>query len=141
VFTSQLWYVFTVKLETPEALMAFAKAYAKKLEPGTVIILSGSMGAGKTTFVQGLALGLGVTTPVSSPTYTYIHEYDSPTGRFVHIDAYRLEHPNKLWDLGLAEYLENSFVTVIEWGAGLEIPEAIRLEIRILISGRELIGV
>jgi tRNA threonylcarbamoyladenosine biosynthesis protein TsaE len=128
-----------VKLETPEALKAFAEIYAKKLEPGAIIILSGLMGAGKTTFVQGLAIGLGVTTPVSSPTYTYIHEYDSFVGRLVHIDAYRLEHPNKLWDMGLAEYLENSFATVIEWGAGLEIPEAVCIEIRILESGRELI--
>ncbi len=127
-------------LETPEALKAFAKVYAKKLEPGAVIILTGLMGAGKTTFVQGLADGLGVTTLVSSPTYTYVHEYDSPLGRLVHIDAYRLGHPDKLWDLGLAEYLEHGFATVIEWGQGLDIPQAVHLEIRILESGRELIG-
>ena len=124
--------------KTPEALEDFAANFAQQLKAGTVLILSGVMGAGKTTFVRGLARGLGTHNPVSSPTYTYIHEYASPQGQIVHIDAYRLENPNKLWQMGLAEYLESAFVTVIEWGDGLEIPEAMTLRFEILEHGRQL---
>ncbi len=127
-----------VLLETPEILEAYAATHAKTLKAGAVLILSGLMGAGKTTFVKGLARGLGATSPVSSPTYTYIHEYATPHGLLIHIDAYRLETPNKLWNMGLAEYLETSFVTVIEWGKGLEIPEAQHLQLEILETGRLL---
>ncbi len=128
----------TTLLETPEALESYANAYAQTLEAGAVLILSGLMGAGKTTFVKGLAKGLGATSPVSSPTYTYIHEYATPRGMLIHIDAYRLETPSKLWQMGLAEYLETSFVTVIEWGQGLDIPESKYLQLEILETGRLL---
>ena len=127
-----------VFLETPEALEAYANVYAQSLKTGAVLILSGVMGAGKTTFVRGLAQGLGATSPVSSPTYTYIHEYATPRGQLIHIDAYRLESPHKLWNMGLAEYLETSFVTVIEWGQGLDILQAQHLRIEILETSRVL---
>jgi tRNA threonylcarbamoyladenosine biosynthesis protein TsaE len=125
-------------LETAKNLEDHAAAFAQQLEAGAVLILSGVMGAGKTTFVKGLARGLGATSPVSSPTYTYIHEYQTPKGTLVHIDAYRLEDPQKLWQMGLAEYLETSFVTVIEWGLGLQILEAKHIQIDILEAGRTL---
>jgi tRNA threonylcarbamoyladenosine biosynthesis protein TsaE len=136
------WYFAPVKtlLKTAENLEQYAASYAQQLEAGSVLILSGVMGAGKTTFTKGLARGLGATSPVSSPTYTYIHEYQTPKGTLVHIDAYRLENAKKLWQMGLAEYLEMAFTVVIEWGEALleELPEAKLIRFDVVGDAREL---
>jgi tRNA threonylcarbamoyladenosine biosynthesis protein TsaE len=88
------------------------------LTPGDVVVLTGELGAGKTTLAQGLARGLGVTGPVTSPTFTLIHEHQ---GRwpFYHLDAYRLEDPAAVCELGLEEYFYGQGVTAIEWGERL----------------------
>jgi tRNA threonylcarbamoyladenosine biosynthesis protein TsaE len=134
-----------VKLEehvfdTPEALEEFGWALAATLNPGSVVLLVGPMGAGKTTLTKGIARGLGFTGEVTSPTYTYIHEYPTPQGVLVHSDAYRLEDARKLFGLGLEELIENARLTVIEWGEGLlddlENPVLIRLEP--IADGRKL---
>jgi tRNA threonylcarbamoyladenosine biosynthesis protein TsaE len=129
-------YTRAVKVKTvssAEALEQFAENLALSLEPGLVLILIGVMGAGKTTFTKGLARGLGFMGEVTSPTYTYIHEYPTPQGTLAHIDAYRLEPKSRLWQMGLDELLERSRLTVIEWGlefvAELENPLVIRLEV------------
>jgi tRNA threonylcarbamoyladenosine biosynthesis protein TsaE len=127
-----------MRFATAASLEQHAAEYAKTLEPGAVLILSGVMGAGKTTFVRGLARGLGATVAVSSPTYTYIHQYPTPKGVLVHIDAYRLETPNKLFSMGLEEYLETAFATVIEWGQGLNIEGARLLHFAVLPDGRDI---
>ena len=120
-------------VSSAESLEHFAENLARNLEPGRVLILVGVMGAGKTTFTKGLARGLGFAGEVTSPTYTYIHEYPTPQGTLTHIDAYRLEPKSRLWQMGLDELLERSRLTVIEWGlefvTGLENPLVIRLEI------------
>ncbi|APC09400.1 tRNA threonylcarbamoyladenosine biosynthesis protein TsaE [Moorella thermoacetica] len=89
------------------------------LNPGDILILNGELGAGKTTLTQGLAQGLGVTTPVTSPTFTLIQEY---RGRYplYHIDLYRLEDPEAMLDLGLEEYFGGEGITVVEWGGRLD---------------------
>jgi tRNA threonylcarbamoyladenosine biosynthesis protein TsaE len=127
-----------VHFASATALEDHAAEYATSLQSGTVLILSGVMGAGKTTFVRGLARGLGATVAVSSPTYTYIHEYPTPKGTLVHIDAYRLEDPNRLFAMGLEEYLETAFVVVIEWGEGLALEGAQHLHFVVVPDGREL---
>ena len=98
------------------------------------------MGAGKTTLTKGIARGLEFAGEVTSPTYTYIHQYPTPQGELVHIDAYRLEDARSLWRMGLAELLETARLTVIEWGEAL-IPDFERvtvLRLAILESGREI---
>ena len=130
-------------VSSAESLEDYAENLAISLEPGRVLILVGVMGAGKTTFTKGLARGLGFTGEVTSPTYTYIHEYPTPQGTLTHIDAYRLEPKSRLWQMGLDELLERSRLTVIEWGlefvTGLENPLVIRLEIvsegRLIVVG------
>ncbi len=125
---------------TPEALEAFGQELAGQLLLGSVVLLIGPMGAGKTTLTKGIARGLGFTGEVTSPTYTYIHEYPTPQGVLVHSDAYRLEDARKLFKMGLEELIENARLTVIEWGEGLrddlENPVLIRLEP--MAEGRKL---
>lgn len=89
-----------------------AKHLAGHLFSGCVITLSGDLGAGKTTFTQGLGHGLGITKLISSPTFTIMKQYRG-TMDLIHIDAYRLERLHQ--DLGLDEVIGTDGVTVIEW--------------------------
>jgi tRNA threonylcarbamoyladenosine biosynthesis protein TsaE len=96
--------------ETRE-LAARLAAYA---EPGDLILLVGELGAGKTTFVQGFGAALGVTEPITSPTFTLAREY---RGRLAlhHLDVYRIEQLGEVLDLALPELLDSGAVTLIEW--------------------------
>ncbi len=85
------------------------------VSPGSVILLEGTMGSGKTVFAQGVALGLEVREQVTSPSYTLIKEYQSGRIPLYHIDLYRVGSNESLWGLGLEEYLEGGGVCVIEW--------------------------
>ena len=85
------------------------------VKPGSVVLLEGTMGSGKTVFAQGVALGLEVKEHVTSPSYTLIKEYQSGKFPFYHIDLYRVSSDDSLWSLGLEEYLEGDGICVIEW--------------------------
>ncbi|MBI2861485.1 MAG: tRNA (adenosine(37)-N6)-threonylcarbamoyltransferase complex ATPase subunit type 1 TsaE [Chloroflexi bacterium] len=92
----------------------------KLLEPGMVVLLCGPFGAGKTVFVQGIAEGLGVQGPVSSPSFVFVHEHsgsrnDQPFVLY-HIDLYRIEGLSAAADLGLEEYFTSEGICVVEWG-------------------------
>ena len=99
-----------------EETMALARALAEKLGPGAVVALRGELGAGKTLFVKGLAEGLRTdpAIPVTSPSYTLIHEYPGPLPLY-HLDFYRLLRPEAALGLGLEEYFEGEGVTAVEW--------------------------
>lgn len=99
------------------------------LPPGTLLVLSGPLGSGKTTFTQALASHLGVAAPVTSPTYTLVHEYPSPEGPLVHLDAYRLAGGAGLAGAMLDDYGSRARLVVVEWGEGLleAYPEAWQL--------------
>jgi tRNA threonylcarbamoyladenosine biosynthesis protein TsaE len=109
--------VFTTAL--PEETRTLGEQVGKLLRPGDVVLLSGDLGAGKTTFTQGLAAGLGVATGVTSPTFTLVHEYAGPSLTLFHFDPYRLSGPDDLADLGFEEYLEREGVVVVEWAERL----------------------
>jgi tRNA threonylcarbamoyladenosine biosynthesis protein TsaE len=85
------------------------------LRPGDVLLLVGGLGTGKTCLAKGLASGLGVKERVLSPTFTLLREY---MGRLplYHLDAYRLEGPWDLYDIGVEEYLDGDGVLMVEWG-------------------------
>jgi len=95
---------------------ALAAAIAGLAKVGDVILLAGDMGAGKTAFAQGFGRALGITEPITSPTFTVVHTYD--TGRVVlhHADLYRLDRRSEVDDLGLDELTEGRGILLVEWG-------------------------
>jgi tRNA threonylcarbamoyladenosine biosynthesis protein TsaE len=105
----------TIRTSSPEATKAVATALGELLVGGDLLLLVGDLGAGKTAFVQGLALGLGVRGPVTSPTFTIVQEYEGRV-RLVHADVYRLDRVQDLYDLGFDELVDDDRVTVVEWG-------------------------
>ena len=106
---------WTLTLRSPSHTEQFGSTVGRRLQRGDVIALIGELGAGKTTFVRGVALGTGLEPHVvSSPTFTFIQEYAGPL-TLAHVDLYRLEQSRELADTGLAEYLNGDFVVLIEW--------------------------
>lgn len=93
-----------------------AAALATLAQPGDLLVLAGEMGAGKTAFAQGFARGLGITEPVTSPTFTIVQEYTGGRLDLHHLDVYRLQHLREVSDLGLGEMLDEDAVMLIEWG-------------------------
>jgi len=92
-----------------------AAEVADLLAPGMVLALHGDLGAGKTTFVQGLGWALGVRRPMTSPTFTLAVEYRMPRFMLVHMDLYRINDPEELVSMGFCEYIENGAVVAVEW--------------------------
>lgn len=99
---------------SPYATHRLAGELLKSLEMPVVLALTGDLGAGKTCFIQGLAIALGLDDVVTSPTYTLVHEYDSEPPLY-HIDLYRIHSNQEALYLGLDEYLEGEGITAIEW--------------------------
>jgi len=95
--------------------MAFAEQMAAKMQSGTVLGLVGDLGAGKTHFVKGLALGLGSSSPVSSPTFTLVHEYRDGTCPLYHFDFYRVDQLEEIVAIGWEEFLDEEGIVVVEW--------------------------
>lgn len=91
-----------------------AETVASALEHN-ILLLKGNLGAGKTTFTQFLLKKLGSEDEVSSPTYSIVNEYQSPKGKIFHFDLYRLKNIDEVYDIGMEEYLDNSFLCIIEW--------------------------
>ena len=118
-----------------EETIALAKNFAAGLRGGDVVLLSGELGAGKTTFTKGIAAALGVKEPVTSPTFTIIKEYDGASLRLYHMDMYRLS--GEVDELGLEEYLGKADgICVIEWCA-VEIKNARIFKISFEYEGDE----
>lgn len=101
-------------INNPKETESLAKIVGLAANPGDTIILSGELGAGKTTMTKGIALGLGIDQMIKSPTYTIIREYQQGRLPLYHMDVYRIE--NGADDLGLDEYFEGDGLSVVEWG-------------------------
>jgi len=103
---------------------ALGAAIGRLLGPGTVIHLRGEIGAGKTTLTRGILRGLGVTTPVKSPTYTLVEPYEGGRGPVYHFDLYRLADPEELHFFGAEEYFSPDSICILEWAerAGNALP-------------------
>ena len=96
---------------------SIAKQFAKTLKKGDVVLLNGEMGAGKTVFVKGVAKALGITAPVTSPTYAYMNDYD---GILYHYDCYRLSSGEDAEGLGLTDYFYADGICIIEWAQNIK---------------------
>lgn len=109
--------MYTFELESLSDTERFAKAFSDKLAPGTVILLSGDLGSGKTTFTQFLGKALGVKRHMTSPTFNIIKSYQGKF-RIHHMDCYRLEDSDE--DLGFDEYFNDNDVAIVEWPQFIE---------------------
>lgn len=115
----------------------FARALAPTMKPGSTILLSGDLGAGKTAFVKGLAEGLGIDTDeVTSPTFTLVHEYRGGRLPLIHVDLYRLDLAD-LDEIGLDPDLALTGIVAVEWAERLARPIPGATSVRIADDGGE----
>ena len=123
--------ICSIKLESLEATNLLASTILRKCSFGSLLLLTGPMGIGKTTLVQYIAAQLHSKARVTSPTYTLIHEYPTSSGVLTHIDAFHLPGSESLIRFGLDDYLERSRLVVVEWGEELRkpYPEAMHIDL------------
>ena len=105
-----------IRTATADETRAAGAELAALLRPHDVVVLTGELGAGKTTFVQGVAHGLGAMEHVASPTFTLIREYVSGRVPLAHVDLYRLDREQDVIDLALDELEDGERVLLVEWG-------------------------
>jgi tRNA threonylcarbamoyladenosine biosynthesis protein TsaE len=129
----------TTSLETssPEETEAAGEELGRRLQKGDLVLLRGELGAGKTTFVRGVARGSGSAAPVASPTFQLVRIYPGRL-QLAHVDLYRLEKGDELRDLGLDELLDVGAV-VVEWGDRMDDPDAAMISIEHLGGDRRRI--
>ena len=102
-------------IDSPEAMIAFGVAMAVDLKDGSVLALRGGLGAGKTHFTKGLAIGLGCQGEVTSPTFSLAHEYTGGHLPLFHFDFYRMDSEDEVVRIGWDDYLDTEGVVVVEW--------------------------
>lgn len=105
--------------DSPSRTREIARRIGEKLMPGDVLAFRGPMGAGKTTFIGGLALGLGITEPVSSPTFALVNEYSGGRHKLCHFDMYRISGPDDLESTGFYDYLDSGAILAVEWSENI----------------------
>lgn len=112
----------TFHTHSAEETTDLGRQLAAELEPGSVVLLRGDLGAGKTTLVKGIAEGFNAAEAeaVTSPTFTLIHEYRGPEVTLYHIDLYRIDTPRELDTLALDDLMEPNTILLIEWGEKFE---------------------
>ena len=96
-------------------LFAWGRRLGAEMSVPRVVTISGDLGAGKTTLVQAICDGFGVTEPVTSPTFALVHEYWAPRGVVLHLDLYRLEDARSLDSIGFDELMERDALVLVEW--------------------------
>ncbi len=124
---------------SPEETWEIARGIVEKTSGRTVIALHGELGSGKTCFVKGVALALGIEVPIVSPTFTIVREYRGKRPLH-HVDLYRLNTPDEVLALGFEEYLQAEGITAVEWAerAGDLIPhDSIRINFEALPEADE----
>lgn len=121
-----------IKTYSEKETFELGKRIANAVNPGTVILFYGDLGAGKTVMTKGIAAGLGITEMITSPTFTIMQEYEGGRMPLYHLDVYRIEDPDEMEEVGLNEYIYGNGLTVIEWAEQIEdiLPEdAIKITI------------
>lgn len=121
-----------IETNAPGETFALGERLGKQAKPGWIFTLEGDLGVGKTVFTQGLARGLGIEEPVSSPTFTILQEYDSGRLPFYHFDVYRIGDIEEMEEIGYDDCFFGEGVCMVEWAnlIGELIPEhAFRVKI------------
>ena len=109
-----------IETRSPEETFALGKKIGEMARPGEIYTLTGDLGVGKTVFTQGVAAGLGITEPISSPTFTIIQEYDSGRLPFYHFDVYRIGDIEEMDEIGYDDYFFGQGICLIEWANLIE---------------------
>ena len=109
-----------IETNSPEETYAFGKKLGMEAQAGQVYCLNGDLGVGKTVFTKGLAAGLGITEPVSSPTFTIVQVYDEGRLPFYHFDVYRIGDVEEMDEIGYEDYVYGEGVSLIEWANLIE---------------------
>lgn len=133
---------YVIESKSKEATLKLGRALGAVLQGGDVLCLSGDLGAGKTLLTQGIAASLGITSAVTSPTFTLMQEYSALSQgkplRLIHMDLYRLDHPEEVEVIGVEDAFQDNAICIIEWP---EIAQDVlpddRLDIQIQGSGEE----
>lgn len=105
---------------SPEETFAIGERFGREAKPGQVLALTGDLGVGKTLFTQGLAKGLGIEGPVSSPTFTIVQVYETGRIPFYHFDVYRIADPEEMDEIGFDDYVYGEGICLIEWAELIE---------------------
>lgn len=104
-----------IETRSPEETFALGERLGRGARPGQIYTLTGDLGVGKTVFTQGVAKGLGISEPVSSPTFTIVQEYGSGRLPFYHFDVYRIGDVEEMEEIGYDDYFFGEGVCLIEW--------------------------
>ena len=104
-----------IETRSPEETFRLGEELGRKAVPGQVFTLTGDLGVGKTVFTQGLANGLGIEEPVSSPTFTIVQVYEEGRLPFYHFDVYRIGDVEEMDEVGFEDYIMGDGVSLIEW--------------------------
>ena len=104
-----------IETNSEQETYAYGASLAQQVVPGQVIALIGDLGVGKTVLTKGLAAGLGITEPVSSPTFTILQEYEEGRLPFYHFDVYRIADPEEMDEIGYEDYFYGNGVCLVEW--------------------------
>ena len=121
-----------IETRSPEETFELGKKIGEAAKPGQVYTLNGDLGVGKTVFTQGVAAGLGITEPVSSPTFTIVQVYEEGRLPFYHFDVYRIGDIEEMEEIGYDDYFFGEGICLIEWAELIRdiLPEK-RIEITI----------
>lgn len=106
-----------IETHSEEETLKSAMAFAKNIKPGSIICLDGELGAGKSVFARGFARGLGITEPVTSPTFTLVQIYEGGRLNMYHFDVYRIGDPSEMYDIGYEDYFYSDGVCLVEWAS------------------------
>ncbi|MCU6746910.1 MULTISPECIES: tRNA (adenosine(37)-N6)-threonylcarbamoyltransferase complex ATPase subunit type 1 TsaE [Lachnospiraceae] len=109
-----------LETKSPEETFSVGRRMGEKAHPGQVFTLMGDLGVGKTVFTKGLAKGLGIEEPVSSPTFTIVQVYEEGRIPFYHFDVYRIGDVEEMDEIGFEEYVMGDGVSLIEWANLIE---------------------
>jgi tRNA threonylcarbamoyladenosine biosynthesis protein TsaE len=121
-----------IESHSPEETFRIGEQLAKEARPGDIYTLNGDLGVGKTIFTKGIAKGLGIEEPVTSPTFTIVQEYESGRLPLYHFDVYRIGDPEEMEEIGYEDYFYGQGICLIEWAGLIEElipPEVVRIYI------------